>query len=135
MPPELVIGAYFITNHPYLDRFSIILCILGPSIDAFVIFLRVLYMITQPHQSQNSFFTKNLIEMIPIIPYSLVMGLSESLISLSECQVVFSKLIPKVCENLDAPRSGRAFLGNRPCHHTYQEMTMRSMKYFHATST
>ena len=49
--------------------------------------------------------------MRPIIPHTLVLGLSESLIALSMCPVVFSKLIPKVCENLDAPLpSGRAYL-------------------------
>ena len=46
-----------------------------------------------------------------IIPHTLVLGLPESLIGLSMCLVVFSKLIPKVCENLDETRSGTDFMG------------------------
>ena len=49
--------------------------------------------------------------MRPIIPHTLVLGLPESLIGLSMCQVVFSKLIPKVCENLDETHSGTDFMG------------------------
>ena len=48
--------------------------------------------------------------MRPIIPHTLVLGLSVSLIGLSVCQVVFSKIIPKVCENLNEPCVGSAFL-------------------------
>ena len=48
--------------------------------------------------------------MRPIIPHTLVLGLSESLIGLSMGPLVFSKLIPKVCQNWAPRPSGRAYL-------------------------
>ena len=73
--------------------------------------------------------------MRPIIPHTLVLGLSESLIALSMCPVVFSKLIPKVCENLDALLpSGRAYL-RTVTHPTCQDMIMTSIKCSCGTST
>ena len=59
----------------------------------------------------DSQIEKNLEESRPIIPHTLLLCLSESLIGLSLCLVIFSKIIPKVYENLDVPRLGSAFLG------------------------